>query len=77
MESIVMGELHDAKLKLVHAINEQDHEMIKKYEQVIKELEESLRLLQQQSFNIPIINSTIYIQALLNGLSDEKTPLGG
>lgn len=46
MESIVMRELHDAKLKLVHAINAQDHEMIKKYEQVIKELEESLRLLQ-------------------------------
>lgn len=45
MKTIVASELHDAKLKLVHAINNQDEEMIKKYEQIIKELEQSLRLL--------------------------------
>lgn len=47
MKSIVQSELHDAKLKLVNAINNNDKDMIKKYEEVIKELELSLRLLQQ------------------------------
>lgn len=45
MKTIVQSELHDAKLKLVNAINNQDHEMIKKYEEIIKDLENSLRLL--------------------------------
>lgn len=45
MKSIVQSELHDAKLKLVQAINNQDKEMIKAYERVIKELEQALRLL--------------------------------
>lgn len=45
MKTIVATELHDAKLKMVHAINNQDKEMIKKYEQIVKELEKSLRLL--------------------------------
>lgn len=47
MKSIVQSELHDAKLKLVHAINNQDQDMIKGYEQVIKELEQALRLLEK------------------------------
>lgn len=45
MKSIVQSELHDAKLKFVQAINNQDKEMIKAYERVIKELEQALRLL--------------------------------
>ena len=45
MKTIVASELHDAKLKLVHAINNQDHDMIKKYEQIIKELEQALKSL--------------------------------
>lgn len=45
MKSIVQAELHDAKLKLVHAINNNDQEMIKKYEEVIKELEQALKSL--------------------------------
>ena len=43
MRSIVASELHDAKIKLVHAINNQDEEMIKKYEEVVKELEKALK----------------------------------
>lgn len=39
MKSIVQVELHDAKIKLVHAIDKQDHELIKKLEKIIKELE--------------------------------------
>ena len=42
MKSIVQSELHDAKLKLVQAINNQDKEMIKAYERVIKEVEQTL-----------------------------------
>lgn len=45
MKSIVQSEIHDAKIKLVKAINDQDHDLIEKLEQIIKELEESLRLL--------------------------------
>lgn len=45
MRSIVASELHDAKIKLVHAINNQDEEMIKKYEEVVKELEKALKSL--------------------------------
>jgi hypothetical protein len=45
MKSIVQAELHDAKLKLVHAINNNDQEMIKKYQEVVKELEKSLKSL--------------------------------
>lgn len=43
MKSIVQSELHDAKLKLVHVINNNDQEMIKKYEEVIEELEQALK----------------------------------
>ncbi len=46
MKSIVASEIHDAKIKLVHAINNQDTDMIKKYEQVIKELEQHLKALE-------------------------------
>lgn len=45
MKSIVQAELQDAKLKLVHAINNNDQEMIKKYQEVVKELEKSLKSL--------------------------------
>ena len=45
MKTIVQTELHDAKLKLVNAINNQDTDMIKKYEQIIKELEQHLKAL--------------------------------
>lgn len=45
MKSFVQSELHDAKLKLVKAINDQDKDMIKAYEQIIKELEQSLKSL--------------------------------
>ena len=48
MKSIVQSELHDAKLKLVQAINNQDKEMIKAYERVIKELEQALKSLEKQ-----------------------------
>lgn len=41
MLEVVLKELHDAKLKLVRAINEQDKDMIKKYEEVVKDLEKS------------------------------------
>lgn len=45
MRSILQAEIHDAKMKLVKAINEQDQELIDKYEQVIKDLEKSLKAL--------------------------------
>ena len=41
MLEVVLKELHDAKLKLVRAINEQDKDRIKKYEAVVKDLETS------------------------------------
>ena len=47
MKTIVQSELHDAKLKLVQAINNQDTEMIKAYERVIKELEQALKSLEK------------------------------
>lgn len=47
MKTIVQSELHDAKLKLVQAINNQDKEMIKAYERVIKELEQALKSLEK------------------------------
>ena len=47
MLEVVLKELHDAKLKLVRAINEQDKDMIKKYEEVIKSLEKSVEMLKQ------------------------------
>ena len=45
MLEILLKELHDAKLKLVRAINEQDKDMIKKYEEVVKDLEKSAKAL--------------------------------
>lgn len=45
MKSIIQSELHDAKLKLIDSINSNDKVLIRKLEQVIKELENSLRLL--------------------------------
>ena len=45
MLEVVLKELHDAKLKLVRAINEQDKDMIKKYEEVVKDLEKSAKAL--------------------------------
>lgn len=45
MKEIVQFELHDAKLKLVKAINENDKEMVKKYEEVVKDLERLVKTL--------------------------------
>ena len=47
MKTIVTKELHDAKLKMVYAINNQDKELIEKYEQIIKELEQHLKALDE------------------------------
>lgn len=43
----IMKELHDAKLKSVHAINNGDTDLANKYLKIIKELEESIELLKQ------------------------------
>lgn len=45
MKETVLKELHDAKLKLVKSINENDKEMIKKYEEVVKDLERLVKTL--------------------------------
>lgn len=46
MEEILKAEIHDAKIKLVNAINSNDTEFIAKYESVISNLEKCLELLQ-------------------------------
>lgn len=45
MKETVLKELHDAKLKLVKSINENDKEMIKKYQEVVKDLERLVKTL--------------------------------
>lgn len=45
MKETVLKELHDAKLKLVDCINKNDEEMIKKYEEVVKDLERLVKTL--------------------------------
>ena len=47
MLEVVLKELHDAKLKWVSAINEQDKDMIKKYKEGDKDLEKSAKALGQ------------------------------
>lgn len=46
MEEILKLEIHDAKIKLVNAINSNDKNLIKMYEEVISALEKSLALVQ-------------------------------
>lgn len=48
MLEVVLKELHDAKMKLVQAINQQDTDMIKKYEDVVVSLEKSAESLKSQ-----------------------------
>lgn len=45
MKETVLKELHDAKLKLVDCINKNDEEMIKKYQEVVKDLEKLVKTL--------------------------------
>lgn len=47
MLEVVLKELHDAKMKLVQAINQQDTDMIKKYEDVVVSLEKSAESLKK------------------------------
>ena len=47
MLEVVLKELHDAKMKLVQAINQQDNDMIKKYEDVVASLEKSAEALKK------------------------------
>ena len=43
----VLKELHDAKIKMVNAINGDDKEMASKYQEVVHDLEKSLKLLEK------------------------------
>ena len=47
MEQTVLKELHDAKIKMVNAINSDDKEMASKYQEVVHDLEKSLKLLKK------------------------------
>ena len=47
MEQTVLKELHDAKLKAVDCINKGDMELAEKYQEVIRELERTLKLLEK------------------------------
>ena len=47
MLEVVLKELHDAKMKLVEAINQQDADMIKKYEDIVASLEKSAEALKK------------------------------
>ena len=47
MEQAVLGELHDAKLKMVKAINSGDKELATKYQEVVHNLEKALELLRK------------------------------
>lgn len=47
MLEILLKELHDAKIKMVNAINNGDKEMTNKYQEVIKDLERALKLLEK------------------------------
>lgn len=47
MKQMLLKELHDAKIKMVNAINGDDKEMTNKYQEVIKDLERALKLLEK------------------------------
>ncbi len=47
MLEILLKELHDAKIKMVNAINGDDKEMASKYQEVVHDLEKSLKLLEK------------------------------
>ena len=47
MLEILLKELHDAKIKMVNAINSDDKEMASKYQEVVHDLEKSLKLLEK------------------------------
>ena len=47
MLEIVLKELHDAKLKLVRAINDQDKDMSEKSGEVVKDLEKAAKALEK------------------------------
>lgn len=47
MKQMLLKELHDAKLKMVNAINSGDKEMASKYQEVVHDLEKSLKLLEK------------------------------
>ena len=47
MEQTVLKELHDAKIKLVNAINGDDKELASRYQEVVHDLEKSLKLLEK------------------------------
>lgn len=47
MLEILLKELHDAKIKMVNAINGDDEELASKYQEVVHDLEKSLKLLEK------------------------------
>ena len=47
MKQLLLKELHDAKIKMVNAINGDDKEMASKYQEVVHDLEKSLKLLEK------------------------------
>ena len=47
MWEVLLKELHDAKIKMVNAINGDDKEMASKYQEVVHDLEKSLKLLEK------------------------------
>ena len=47
MEQTVLKELHDAKIKMVNAINGDDKELASRYQEVVHDLEKSLKLLEK------------------------------
>lgn len=47
MLEILLKELHDAKIKMVNAINGDDKEMASKYQEFVHDLEKSLKLLEK------------------------------
>ena len=47
MLEILLKELHDAKIKMVNAINRDDKEMASKYQEIVHDLEKSLKLLEK------------------------------
>ena len=47
MKQMLLKELHDAKIKMVNAINSDDKEMASKYQEIVHDLEKSLKLLEK------------------------------
>ena len=58
MKQMLLKELHDAKIKMVNAINGDDKEMASKYQEVIKDLERALKLLEKSKRGIPMLTTT-------------------